>query len=252
MATKTREFNPDRLSLEQLDELFALDTDIADSEQEDVIARLLETSVDIIGKKGRGKTITGVCVSWQLRQRFNRDVICVGSKMGLKDAYGPYKFLSEADFRAEMEAISVVADEEENAEQVVEMFKRHGISIMYSTVIFDEAYKLFEARRSSDKMVQLTGYFMAQQRHYHVTTIFMSPDEDMIDKRIIRQVDWKGRCFHNKYTDICRARFTQGLETITLDIDGVDDTMHPAYYDMYNSWNLLGYRKQSLQMTEKK
>ncbi len=250
MPTKVKEFRPEKLSLEQLDELFMLDTEMANQEQEDVIGRLLETSVDIIGKKGRGKTLTGVATAYQLRERFGRSVVCVGSKMGLNDNFGPYQFMGEMDFRSEMEKISVAANEEENAEQVAKMFEKYGVSILYSTIVFDEAYKLFEARRSADKMVQLTGYFMAQQRHYHVTTIFMAPDEDMIDKRIIRQVDWKGRCFHNKYTDMCRARFVQGLEVLTLDIDGLDDTMHEAYYRMYDSWAMLGYRKQSLQIKD--
>ena len=149
MATKTKEFRPERLSLEQLDELFMLDTEIANTEQEDVIGRLLETSVDIIGKKGRGKTLTGVITAWQLRERFGRNVICVGSKMGLNENFGPYQFMGEMDFRAEMEKISVAADEEENAEQVAKMFEKYGISLLYSTIIFDEAYKLFEARRSA-------------------------------------------------------------------------------------------------------
>ena len=171
--------------------------------------------------------------------------------MGLKsDVFGPFQVMSEADFRDEMERINIAAGEEENAEQVVKAFDKYGISVLYSTIVFDEAYKLFEARRSADKLVQLVGYFMAQQRHYHVTTILCTPDEDMIDKRVIRQLDWKGRCFHNKYTDLCRARFVQGLEVLTLEIDGKDDTLHPAYYNMYNSWAMLGYRQSSLKINQ--
>ena len=248
MTTKTKGFNPDKMSLEQLEELFELDTEIASVEQEDVFGRLLETSVDVIGKKGRGKTLTGVCLAYQLRERFGRPVVCVGSKMGLNEDFGPFQFMGESDFRNEMERISVAADEEENAEQVAAMFDKYGISILHSTIVFDEAYKLFEARRAMDKLVQLMGYFMAQQRHYHVTTILMAPDEKLIDKRIIQQVDWKGRCFHNKYTDMCRARFVQGLEVLTLDVDGLEDIHHVPYYYMYNSWAMVGYRKTSLQI----
>jgi hypothetical protein len=250
MLPKIKEFRPEKLSQEQLMELFELDTQMVNIEQEDTIGRLVETSIDIIGKKGRGKTLTGVAIAYQLRERFNRPVICVGSKMGLNESFGPYQFMGEMDFRNEMERISLAADEEENAEQVAKMFDKYGISILYSTIVFDEAYKLFEARRSMDKMVQLTGYFMAQQRHYHVTTIFMSPDEKLIDKRIVQQVDWKGRCFHNKYNDMCRARFVQGLDVLTLDVDGMDDLLHPPYYYMYNSWALVGYRKASLNIKE--
>jgi hypothetical protein len=237
------------MSEAQLMELFELDTQLQSQEQEDVYARLLETSIDVIGKKGRGKTLSAVAIGYQLRERFGRHVICVGSKMGLKEeTFGPFDVMNEQDFRDEMERIDAAAGEEESVEKVAEAFEKYGISILYSTVIFDEAGKLFEARRAMDKYVQLTGYFMAQQRHYHVTTLFCAPDEKMIDKRIVQQVDWKGRCFHNKYTDTCRARFVQGLEILTLDIDGMDDSVHPAYYDCYDTHVMLGFRKASLKI----
>jgi len=246
MVTK---LNYDRMSTEQLQELFALDAEIATNQQEDCLLKLLETAMDVVGKKGRGKSLTAVAIAYQMRERFGRHVICIGSKMGLKrEVFGDFQVMSEADFRMEMERIDAAAGEEESVEQVAKAFEKYGISILYSTVIFDEAYKLFESRRASDKFVQLTGYFMAQQRHYHVTTLLCTPDEDMIDKRVVRQLDWKGRCYHNKYTDVCRTRFVQGLQVETLEVDGTDDVMHPAYYAMYDSWSLLGYRKSSLQI----
>lgn len=51
MSIKSKGFNPEKLSLEQLDELFQLETEMVNTEQEDVIGRLVETSIDIIGKK---------------------------------------------------------------------------------------------------------------------------------------------------------------------------------------------------------
>ena len=244
----TTKLNFEHMNESQLQELFAMDAEIASFQQDDVLLKLLETSIDVVGKKGRGKTLTTVAIAYQMRERFQRHVICVGSKMGLKPAFGEFQSMSEADFRNEMERIDTAAGEEESVELVAKAFEKYGISILYSTVIFDEAYKLFESRRASDKFVQLVGYFFAQQRHYHVTTILCTPDEDMIDKRVLRQLDWKGRCYHNKYTDICRSRFVQGLQVETLEIDGTDDTMHTKYYDMYNSWNLLGYKKTALQV----
>lgn len=247
MSTKTLNFN--RMTSDQLQQLFELDAEMSSAQQEDVLSKLLETSIDVIGKKGRGKTLTATAIAYQLRERFGRHVICVGSKMGLKrETFGEFQVMSEQDFRDEMERIAMAASEEENVDQVAKSFEKYGISILYSTVIFDEAGKLFEARRASDKLIQLTGYFMDQQRHYHVTTIFCAPSEDRIDKRILGQLDWKGRSYHNKYTDICRARFVQGLEVETLEIDGLDSSIHPAYYSMYNSWNLLGFRNTSLKI----
>ncbi len=246
-----RTLNFDRMSLQQLQELFEIDRAIQDTEVDDTISQLQETSMDIIGKKGRGKTMSGVAVAYQLRERFNRPVICIGSKMGLDpNTFGPFQIMNEKDFRDELERIDIAASEEESAEAIAKAFDKYGISILYATIIFDEAYKMFEARRSADKLVQLAGYFMAQQRHYHVTTIFMSPTEEMIDKRIVGQVDWHGRCFFNKYTGICTTRFTQGLQVLTLEIDSDEDTLHPPYKKMYNSWAMLGYRKTSLSIKQ--
>lgn len=246
----TKPLNFERMSEEQLRELFELDIELLNFQQEDVLSRLVETSIDIVGKKGRGKTLTAVAIAYQLRERFGRHIVCIGSKMGLKPTFGPYQVMNEQAFRDEMERINIAASIEENAEAVAKAFEKYGVSVLYATIVFDEAYKLFEARRSADKLVQLAGYFCAQQRHYHVTTLFLTPDEDQVDKRVIRQLDWHGRCYHNKYTDICRTRFTQGLEVLNLEVDGRDNSLHTAYYDMYNSWAMLGYRQSSLSINK--
>jgi hypothetical protein len=172
----------------------------------------------------------------------------LGAGAGGPDAFGPFQYMNELDFRNELERITLAASEEENVEKVAAAFEKYGISILHSTVIFDEAGKMFERRRTSDKLVVLCGYFMDQQRHYHCTTIFCAPDENRIDPRILQQIDWKGRCYHNKYTDICRTRFVQGLKVLTLEVDGIDDTQHLSYYSMYNTHAMLGYRTASLRL----
>lgn len=244
--------NPEKMSIEQLQEMFALDVEMQQASQQDVLARIQESKTMITGKGGRGKTLSAVAIAYMLRERFGQPVIAIGSKMGLgrgaggSDAFGPFQNMDERDFKEELERLNVAASEEENAEQVAKAFEKYGVSILYSTLVFDEARKLLNSRRPQDKLVQLTGDFVMQARHYHCTTIILAPSEDEIDKRVVRQLDWKGRCYHNPYTDICRVRLTQGLEVLTLDIDGADNTLHPAYYDMYNSWTLLGYRQSSL------
>ncbi len=231
-----------------LAEVFRCLVDIEEEEKEDTLARMLETAILIEAKKRRGKTLSAIGISWELRERFGRQIIAVGSKMGLNEKFGPFTYMPEGDFRAEMEKISVAANEEENAELVASMFEKYGVSILYKTVIFDESYKLFDARRSSDKLIQLTGYFVAQQSHYHVTTIFLAPTREMLDKRVRLQLDWQGRVYHNKYTNVARVRLVSGIDVITYDIDGASDAEHVPFYDMYDSWGLLGFRKASLQI----
>lgn len=247
MAIQQRDLiNIDELTDAQLVEVVRAFTEVEEERKDDEYARILEKKILIQGKGGRGKTLTAVHLGYELRERFGRPVICIGSKMGLKPAFGDFKVMSEQDFRDELERLDVAAREEVNAEAVAAAFEKYGISILYATLVFDEAGKLFNSRRSSEKLVQLCDSFVAQARHYHCTSIFLAPHEDEVDKRIVRQMDWKGRVYHNDWTHVARCRLVQGIEVLTFDTYGEDGSKHVPFYEMYNSWNILGYRKSQL------
>ena len=238
----------DSLSDAELYALASAHFSVERQRREDTLVRLVEQAILIEGKKGRGKSLTALAIAWWLRELFNRPVITVGSKMGIKPSYGPHMVMSETQFRDELNNLSVVANEEDNAENVAKSFKKYGINILYATLIFDEAYKLFNSRTPMDKLVQLFGMFIAQCRHYHVTILLLTPDRSMVDgKRVRPQMDWNGRVYHNKYTNKARLRLVSGVDTITLEVDGLNDPSpeNPFYY-MYNSWALLGYRASQL------
>lgn len=247
-TTIAPKLNLDELTDSELLELASAYLHVDRVKREETLARLVEQAIMIEGKKGRGKTLSAVAISWWLRELFNRPVITVGSKMGIKPSFGPHKVMSEMDFRNELSQLSVVANEEDNAENVARAFEKYGINILYSTLIFDEAYKLFNSRTPMDKLVQLFGFFVAQSRHYHVTILLLTPDRSMIDgKRVRPQMDWNGRVYHNKYTNKARVRLVTGMETMTLEIDGKNDPEpENPFYNMYNSWALLGYRANQL------
>ena len=222
---------------------------LQDKREEDALARLLETAILYEGKKGRGKTLTAVGQSYQLRERFGRHVVAVGSKMGLKPEFGEHQDMSEREFKNALDTISEISEDEEaekkGAEEVHKALLSRGVDLLYSTLVFDEAYKLFDASHR-DKICRLFGYFVAQSRHYHCTIILCTPNRKMVDQRVTQQIDWWGRVFHNKWTDKCEVILTAGLETMTFSIDGVDDIYHLPYYEMYDSWTLLGFRKAHL------
>lgn len=238
----------EELADETLVEVFKCLVDIEEEEKESTLARLVEQATLIEGKKRRGKTLVAMGLTWEIRERFGRHVIAVGSNMGLNEEFGPCMYMPESDFRNEMEKINLASQEEENAERVASMFEKYGVSIIYATVVFDEAYKLFNARTPMDKLTQLTGFFVAQQSHYHVTTIFTAPTREMLDKRIRLQLDWQGRVYHNKYTHIARVRLVNGIDVVTYDVDGASDEEHVPFYDMYNTHTLLGFRPASLKI----
>jgi len=211
-------------------------------EREEKLARLVEQAILIEGKKGRGKSLVALAIAWWLRELFNRPVITIGSKMGLKPSFGPHLVMSEMAFRDELMQLSIVANENDNAEAVAKAFEKYGINILYATLIFDESYKLFNARNPMEKLIQLFGFFIAQSRHYHVTTMLLTPDRSMLDgKRVRPQMDWNGRVYHNKYTNKARLRLISGIETMTVTVDGRNDpSPEMPFYDMYDSWALLG------------
>ena len=234
------------LSKHDLQQLVDMKLMLAESKEEDALARLVETALLLEGKKGRGKTLSAVALCYQLRERFGRHVISVGSKMGLRPEFGEFQELSETQFKDALSKIQDVIDEATGAEEVVKALREKGVDLLYSTIVFDEAYKLFDCRTPSDKLARVFGYFMAQQRHYHCTTVLLTPNRDMVDKRVRQQLDWQGRCFHNKWTHRCTVRFVGGLETMTFTFSGIDDTYHIPYYSMYDTHVLVGFRRKHL------
>jgi len=238
------------LNVEDLEFLASVVAARKEAENDDAIAQLIEKCIIIEGKKGRGKTLSAVALCYQMRERFGRHIIAVGSKMGLKkETFGEFQELTIQQFRDALVAISEVssiAGGEANPEVVQKLLLERGVDVLYATIVFDESYQLFDCRTPSDKLVRAFGYFGAQQRHYHCTTILLTPDINMLDRRIRRQVDWIGNCFHNAATSNVTLRLSSGLDTLTIRFNGADDSLHPAYYDMYNTHALVGYRTTHL------
>ncbi len=215
-----------------------------------LLSYLLNQIVLLEGKKGRGKSLSSIALAYELREMFNKPVIIVGTKVGITDNFGPFKFLSTQEFVEQLDQISNIAntDEEGVGETVIERaLKSLGIDIMDSTILFDEAIKLFDSRTPSDKLVRLFGYFVAQSRHYNITMVIAIPNRDNLDKRVRRQIDWFGRC-----TTTCRTlnkkcirpgcrhittiRFVGGIDRFKLRLEGT------KYWSMYNSWSIVGFR----------
>jgi hypothetical protein len=246
MGKTTLGLNLKGLNNTQLMELVELDMQMDLQDYTDNLKQLVKKITFVYGKKGKGKTAFAVAASWGLREYFDQPVVCIGSKMGLGPAFGPFDYMPEVEFKEELAKIDMVANEDENAEMVAEIFKRKGIKIMGATIIFDEAYKLMNARSPQDKMVKLTVQFVSQCRHYLCTPIILAPDERMIDKLIVLQMDWKGQAFWNKYTYTTTIRLQYGVDVITFEVDLTDGSLHTPFGEMYNSQNILGYRPSTL------
>ena len=240
----------DQLSTEAILAALEIFDEVESERKEDALSQLREKTLLIEAKKRRGKTLTAMALAWEMRERFGQAVVVVGSNMGLKPEFGPAQFMTEAEFRQELENIALVANEAENAEQVAKAFEKYGIKIYGATIIFDEARKLFNRRAPMDKLCQLFADYLMQSSHYHTTNILTAPEEQDIDRRVCKQIDWRGRVYHNKYTNIARCRFTQGVETIVYEVNGASSEEHAPFYSFYDSWALLGFRQRALSIKQ--
>ena len=248
MATAKNPYGLDleHLSTEAMLAIVDVLDEVEEEQKEDALTQLREKTILIEAKKRRGKTLTSVALSWEMREKFQQPVVVVGSNMGLKPEFGEANFMTDGEFRNELSNIALVASEADNAEAVAKAFEKYGIKIYGATVVFDEARKLFNRRAPMDKLCQLFSDYLMQSAHYHTTNILTAPEEQDIDRRVCKQIDWRGRVYHNKYTNIARCRFTQGVETIVYEVNGASDEQHVPFYQMYDSWALLGFRPRAL------
>ena len=213
--------------------------------QAEAIGSLVRQITLFEGKKGRGKTLAAVAIAYQMREFFDIPTVVIGSSMDLTPAYGPYTFLDEREFIDNLDRMTKISkgtNDQEVGDAVETVMEKMGIQIHDSLLVFDEAYKFFDARTPSDKLVRVFGYFVAQSRHYKSSIFLISPNRDMMDKRVRRQIDWFGRCFTNKRTNVTTVRLTGGVESWKLRVNG------PTYWDMYDTHAILGFRSKHLQI----
>lgn len=204
----------------------------------------VEAITVVEGRKGTGKTLFAVALAWKLREIFNRQVIL---DFKAKKAFGAYTFLDEGKFIGEMEKFTKLARStpQEEVDTAAEWsLRKQGIDLTEKTIVLDEAYRYFEARRPSDKFILAFGYFIAQSRHYKNSIILLAPRKRYIDYRVRDQVDISVKVAFNEYTGVVFARCLDQRtgEVRRLKVYG------PNYWDMYDSWSPVALRKKVLDM----
>jgi len=218
-----------------------------------VLAQLVEKCTCLEGRHDKGKSMSLVAIAYWLREWFGRPVITIESTMGLKPAFGPHKHLPVKAFVDELKKLTEVAKIGQNGHQpeelqdaINEALKKMGIDLMYATLVFDEANKLFEARRPHDPLVLLVGYFVQQMAHYHNTVLIATPNRRAIDYRVREQVDFWGRPHYDEITKVCQLDFFKlsPERLMTLRIQG------ERYFDLYDRWSLVAFRSKSLNIKE--
>lgn len=215
-------------------------------EEGQYFADFLETLIFLEGRKGSGKTTSAVALAHKIGYYFDRTTLS-DVALDSKEFGQTWHLLDEKTFLSQLMKISEVAkntDQEEVDFAVSWALKNMGITLEGATIILDEAYKYFDCRTPSDKLVRVFGYFIAQMRHYRNTVIILAPRKDYLDKRVRLQIDWEGRVATNQETGIIYTRFRsyQTGEIKRLRLWGEN------YWSMFDSWSPIAMRRKVLEM----
>jgi hypothetical protein len=197
------------------------------------------------GASGTGKSLAGVALMKMMKELMGMDIVVVGSRMDLNKHFGEHIYLDEKQFIDNLAKISDIGKdttEDQIGDAIDLVLREQGVEISDSLLVFDEAYKLFDARTPSDKLVRVFGYFIAQARHYRSTVLLMAPDRRDLDMRIRRQINWFGQCSTRGYKTNVVLR--DGRESYLLRIHG------PNYWYMYDTHALVGFRTKHLDIKE--
>ena len=204
----------------------------------------------ITGSKGSGKNTSAYSLAWKMKYLFDLPVV---SDARLRPAFGAYHGISLHQFIATLQGVSQAAEADlsnpEEAAFVLETTaKRAGFSLFNSIIIFDEVYKYLDCRTPHDRVVRIFGYWISQVRHYNSCLILISPHDDMIDRRVRRQVDFLGTCYSTKRSPICVCQLTELEEAKTLRLTLEKSKWGTLFY----SDNVVGIRASTLDMEKRR
>jgi hypothetical protein len=214
-----------------------------------VLSRLLDHITCFEGKHGKGKSLSLVAVSYNMRELFGKHIVVVESSMGLKPAYGEYSFLSARKLVEQLKVISKASSngvQDLTPDELDNVMRKQGVNLYNAIVIFDEANKLFEVGRWNDPLVLLVSYLVQQMAHYRMTILIGTPRRMDLTPRVREQVDYWARPVFDELEQVVRVGFYRLSEVklMKLTIDAA------RYYEMYDRWNMLGFRGKSLNMKD--
>lgn len=233
----------------ELDEISTLipNFEILSSEELDEALWFLEFLLSLIvieGKKGSGKTLLAIALATKFKEYYNKKIILDFRPF---PAFGEYGYMDEVKFMAELNKVTdiIKSTPQDDVNLGIEWsLKKLNLDIENSVMIFDEAYRYFDCRTPSDKLVRVFGYFVAQMRHYHITMILLCPNKRYLDRRVRDQIDFLGRVAFNRKTLVAHSRF---LSYVTGEVKPLK-VYGPNYFDLYDSWSPIAMRRKVLDL----
>lgn len=242
--------DPTKMTLRQLQEMLELELDSEEDEHYNNLEQLLDKKTLIWGKGGSGKTTVGICIGHDIRERWNRPVIIVGTRMGvIREKFGEVREIDELEFLDQLTRINKAVGKDTditNPEQTQALLMSHGVYLFGATILVDEGLNLVDRRRYSDPVNQVVVDFSTKSRHFFITFVVFVPREEDVDPRALDQFNWKGSCFYNEYTELVKLHLLHGATNLHLEWDTEDDLLHAKVHDMFSTHNVVGFRGTKL------
>lgn len=250
----------------------------------ELVSRLLYQITLHEARKGKGKSLSLIAESKELKDMTDKPVLVIGTGLGIDEkTYGPFRLMYEEEFVEALKLFSELSKLEDTGRtkdiSPEEAFKQklenigngtearerkvklllEKMGLLGGILIGDEVYKLLDARRPGDRTILNFTYFGASSRHYGVTMLLAAPNRSQIDKRVRLQVDYYANC-----NTTCQSIMTpDGPLCITPGCPHITTTRYsngrdiswklkfwgPKYWPMYNTFNVLGFRDKMLKAT---
>lgn len=219
---------------------------LPDEELEEALFFLdfLQTLIVIEGKKGSGKTLLSVALATKFKEYFDKNILM---DFHATEEFGEYQYFDEKKFMEELQKVADISKNtvQEDIDLAVEWsLQKLGLDIEGAVLILDEAYRYFDCRTPTDKLVRVFGYFVAQMRHYHLTLILLCPSKRYLDRRVRDQIDFLGKVAFNRRTEVVHSRF---LSYNTGEVKPLK-AYGPNYFPLYDSWSPVIMRKKILDL----
>lgn len=242
--------DPNKMTLRQLQEWFELTLGAEEEDHINNLEQIVGKKVLVHGKGGSGKTTAGICIAYDIREYFGRPVVIVGTRMGVvKEFFGDASEIHEEEFIDQLGRINQAVGKDTDISDPVlieRLLVEHGVYLFGTTILIDEGLNLFDRQKYSDPMNQVATDFTTKSRHFHNTLVIFMPREEDMNPRALDQMNWKGGCFYNEYTQLVKVHLVQGQTNLHLEWDTEEEIVHAKYHDMFVSHNVVGFRATKL------
>lgn len=214
----------------------------------DKLGKLLNGFTFLFGPMGRGKTVSAVGISRQIRELFGIPIVAIGTDLGFSEDFGAYSFIDREGFVQECVKLNEMAKQltasgltGQASEDFIDAFViEHRVLLYNAVLIIDELQNFASARDGNGRVARVFQEFIGVMRHYRCTLLGMAPRFHDVDVKFRIQAKWMAKPDIDTSTGWCDLRFQGAGGHFGLRL------YVPDYAPMYNSWQPVGFDTKRL------